>query len=107
MHQPIVIGPAADAGDPSFEHAESASAKLRVHVFEQKYGRNFFFQHSARKQSVSNLHEEIEIVLSQNVAAAAPHLPAQISRIPSMRLDFFLEEPLDPGGVLGRAAVSE
>jgi hypothetical protein len=24
-----------------------------------------------------------------------------------MRLDFFLEEPLDPGGVLGRAAVSE
>ena len=31
--------------------------------------------------------------------------PPQISRIPSMRFDFLLEEPLHPGCVFGRTAV--
>ena len=54
VHQAVVIGPTADAVEPRLEHAKLAVAKLRVHVFEQKHGGNFFFEHGAGEEFVGD-----------------------------------------------------
>jgi len=56
MHQPVMIGPTADAAEPGFEQLEFAVAKLSLEFLQQKDGGNFFFQHRAGKKLIGNLH---------------------------------------------------
>jgi len=107
MHETIVIGPAADAVEPGFEQTKFAIPKLGVEVFQQKHGRNFFLQHGSTKQLIGYREQEIEILLTQNFPPTSSHRPAQRGRIPSVRFDFFFEEPLHTGSVLGGTAVFE
>ncbi len=96
-----MIGPTADAVQPGFEHAEFAVGELRVEFFQQQDCGNFLLKYRAGKEFVGHCDQEVEVVLPQNVPSAVPHGAAQGGRIPSVRLDFFFEEPLHAGGVLG------
>ena len=100
MHQRIVIDPTRDAVQPTHEHLKLSIAKLRLHPLEQKHGGYFFFEHRPAEKLIGYFHQKIEVALPQNLAAAAPHGPPQISRIPAVRLDFFFEKPLHPGSML-------
>ena len=79
--------------------------KLRVELFQQKHGSNFFFQHRSREEPVCNLQQKVEPILFPNLAPEAARRPPKIGCVPAMRLDFFLEKPLHARGMLGRAAI--
>ncbi len=107
MHQSIMVRPTADAVEPCLKHAKLAIAKLRVEFFQQEYRRYFLFQHRAGKKIVSHLDQKIEIILPQDFSPKPSDRPAQITGIPSMRLNLVFEETLSPGGVLVGADTSE
>lgn len=84
MHQPIVIGPAADAVKPGFEQAELALGKFRIEVLEQKDGGNFLLQNIPREKLIRDLHEKVEIMLFQNLFPELSSFPSQVGGTPSV-----------------------
>lgn len=107
VHQPIMIRPAADAIQPPFKQPEFMVPELRAQILEQHDSSGFFLKDTSRKEFVGHTHEEIKILLTENLFSALPHGAPKSRRTPSVRLDLFLEEALHTRRVLRRAAVPE
>lgn len=107
MHQPIVIGPTADAGEPRFKQFEFSVAKLRVEFLQQEDCGDFFFQNQAIEEMIGDLDEKIEPALFSKFSSKADGRAAQVGCIPAMRFDFIFEKPLHAGGVFNGPTIFE
>ena len=105
MRQRIVIGPTADSVQPRPEQLELAVAKLAFEFLQQEHCCNLLFQHSPPEKLIRNSHQKIESRLFKDFPPKLFRRPPQIGRIPSMRLDFPLEEPLHARRVRGRSSI--
>jgi hypothetical protein len=107
VDQRVVITPTADAIKPALEQLELTLAKLGHRLLQQQYGETRFFEHLAGEEPVGHLQQGFEAVRRLDLAAGFARVPPQIGGVPSVRADFFLEEPLHAFGMLGRAPAAE
>ena len=102
MHEPIMIGPTADAVRARLSNSlNSRSPQLSVRFSSKKTPAIFSSSTRAGEELIRDLHQKLEIVLPQNFFPAAPYRSPQGGRIPAMRFDFVFEEPLNAGRMLG------
>jgi hypothetical protein len=99
MHQPVMIGPTADAVQPGFEHLELAVPKFRIEFLQQEYSSDFLFEVRPRKELIRYLDQKVEPEFLSQFPPIAARRPAKIGRIPSVRLDLVFEKPLHAGGM--------
>lgn len=100
-----MVGPTADAFEPGLKQFELVVAELGIEPLQQEHSGDFLFQHGPGKKFVRNLYNEIESELFPNLAPETSRCPAQVGRVPAVRFDLILEEPLHTCGMLGRSAV--
>src|SRR3984957_13538104 len=100
-----MIRPTDDAVEPRFKSLKFAVAKLEVEFFQQEHGGHFFFQHRATEKMISDLDQEVEPVFLSYFPPKTEGGAAQIRRVPSVRFNFVLEEPLHARGMLCSAAL--
>src|SRR5580700_5927995 len=105
MHQRIVIRPTADPRQPRFKQSELILSKLTRQVLKQKHRKDFLLKILSREKFVSRPQQEGKSEFLENCPSAFHRCPAQISRIPSVRFNLFLEEPLHARRMLGRTAI--
>src|SRR5207245_11521192 len=74
-------------------------------AFQQKYSEDFFFQDITGKNFIGNGQEKSGSSLGQNFPPIAHGQLAQVGRIPYVRFDFFLEEPVHALIMFSRSAV--
>src|SRR5580704_11244933 len=107
MHQPIVVSPTRNAGQPGLKQSKFGVAELVRHFLQQEYGKDFFFQNPTGEKLVCNSQKKVETKLFSNPAAETDGYTAQSGGIPSVRFDLVLEEPLHTVRVLSGTVVPE
>src|SRR5689334_781475 len=100
-----MVRPTANARQPRFKSLELLAAEIGSERLQEEHGKVFLLQDIALKQIVGNFDQELEPLFAQNGAPKSHRDLAQLRRIPTPRLDFFLEKTLDSLGMGRRPAV--
>ena len=107
MHQSVVIRPSIDAANPGFKKIEVTAVQLVGKRLEQQHSADLLFQYVTGEETVGDLNKKFEPLLVENFSLCFAREPAQVVRVPAVRLDVFFEEPLHAFCVFPRTSAFE